>query len=76
MADKATRTRTAKTTTNEPGTTIVSQHWMNKDGDGARGQEAAKREGTGVKGLREAHFTATEDGTTAPAHDKLVPKNA
>ncbi len=74
MAEKTIHTRTEKTTTNEPGTTIVSQHWIKKDGDGTQAEEASKRDGTGAKGLREAHFTATEDGTTAPAHDKLVPK--
>ncbi|KAF0126741.1 MAG: hypothetical protein FD152_2579 [Xanthobacteraceae bacterium] len=73
MAEKATRTRAEKKT-NEPGTTIVSQHWINRDGDGAQREEAEKRDGTGAKDVREAHFTATEDGTTAPAHDKLVPK--
>jgi hypothetical protein len=74
MADKATRTRTDDTTSNEPGTTIVSQHWINKGGDQARAEETPRQDGTGSTGLREAHFTATEDGTTAPAHDKLVPK--
>lgn len=74
MAEKTIHTRTEKTTTNEPGTTIVSQHWINKDGDGTQAEEVSKRDGTGAKGLREAHFTATADGTTAPAHDKLVPK--
>ncbi|MDP3546112.1 MAG: hypothetical protein Q8S29_08030 [Phreatobacter sp.] len=74
MAEKVTRTRTEETTTNEPGTTIVSQHWINKGSESAKVDDSAKQDGKGAKGLREAHFTATEDGTTAPAHDKLVEK--
>ena len=53
---------------------IRDRHWINKGGDQARAKETPRQDGTGAKGLREAHFTATGDGTTAPAHDKLVPK--